>query len=602
MQITGALAAVAVAFFAVAGQERAVMQHMGFDVDRAAGARAAMAAAAVSQTAGFGPVVGAIIRRKLLPDLGFGQSFAVSVGMALGFFSGLGLLVLACFAFVPAMPHQGLSRLLLAVLAVGAAVLALWPGVTVFGRRKPNLIVMGRFLLWLAVDVTALGAALWLLLPQDSGYAFLDLLPLFFVALGVGLASGSPAGAGPFEATLLTQSPEIEGSGLLAGIIAFRAVAYALPAICGAIWAFAAPRMPKAPLAPAALRQLSDSQLRALPLAEAQLLRQGQLHLIAPQGSGAVWLSGALTHTRVALDQPLAAPQARDLAGALTALTRLARQEARLPCLYKAPPRLAATARSAGWAVLPVAREAVLDPQTFTLNGPDRARLRRKLAHARKGGIGVSMANTLPLPEMETVAQAWTAANHRERGFSMGRWNPVTVAHQRVFTARTATGNLCAFVTFHNADHEWTLDLVRVGAGCPDGTIYALICHALDQARSQSIARLSLAAVPVPDLGLSGVVGRLAQRATGRSNGLAQFKSAFAPKWEPRYIAAQGWGALALAAIEITLAIHFPPKQVVAPNRWAKLLARLRSARLGPDTPASDLSEGSVLAKSGSQG
>ena len=40
---------------------------------------------------------------------------------------------------------------------------------------------------------------------------------------------------------------------------------------------------------------------------------------------------------------------------------------------------------------------------------------------------------------------------------------------------------------------------------------------ALEQARAEGISRLSLAAVPVPDLGLRGLAGRLARRATGRS-------------------------------------------------------------------------------------
>lgn len=569
-QVVGAILAVAVAFLAVAGQERAVVQHLGFGISIHAGGRAAIAAAAVSQTAGFGPIVGAIIRRKLLPDLGLGQSFAISVGMALGFFAGLGVLTLACFAFVPDMPHQAVSRLALLGLMLLLGAGALSPGHRIFGRRKPNLIVMGRFLFWLGLDVSALCGALWILLPSDSSYAFLDLLPVFFVALGVGLATGSPGGAGPFEATLLTQSPEIEGSGLLAGIIAFRALAYALPAICGVLWAFAAPRVPaRRRPAPAVVHQLSDLGLRALPMAEAQLVRQGELHLLTPQGGQGPWLCGGLAHVRVAIGAPLAAPPRSghypaDLAG----LTRLAHDEARVPCLYKAPPRLAAAARAGGWAVLPLAYEAVLNPMTFTLAGSDRARLRRKLSHMRKAGVTVQRAQTLPLFSMERVARSWAAANHRERGFSMGRWDRAYVAAQQVFTAHTAKGDLCAFVTFHAAQGEWTLDLVRVADHCPDGTIYGLICHALDQARAEGIPRLSLAAVPVPALGLRGVAGRVARWATGRTGGLAQFKSAFAPEWEPRYIAARSWTSLAMAALEITLAIHASPRRA-APWRFA---------------------------------
>lgn len=553
VQMVGALLAVLLAFVAVAGQERAVVGHMGIDLDKGRGARAAMAAAAVSQTAGFGPVVGAIIRRRLLPELGLGQSFAISAGMALGFFAGLGLLALTCFALVPDMPHQGLARVLLVLGVLGAVAIALLP-LRPFGRRMPNLIVMARFLGWLALDVTSLGTALWFLLPEGVAFPFLDLLPVFFIAVGIGLASGSPGGAGPFEATLLTNAPEGEAAGLLAGILAFRAIAYALPALCGVIWALAAPRRAEPLRNVPVLRTLSDARLRALPMAEAQLVRQNSLHLIAPQG-GALWLSGALGHARVVLGAPLNSAALRP---ALANLASLARSEQRLPCLYKAPARLAATARRAGWRALPVAREAVLNPLTFSTAGAERARLRRKLTHARKGGITVQMPQTPPLPQMDLVGASWAKSGHREMGFSMGRWDAGYVRHQRVFTAHAKDGTLCAFVTFHTAQGEWTLDLIRAVDRCPDGTIYALICHALEQAKAEGVGRLSLAAVPVSDLGLRGLAGRLAQRATQRSNGLAQFKSAFAPKWETRYIAAKGWLAIGLAAFEITRAIHRP--------------------------------------------
>ena len=592
-QVLVSLAAVAVAFVAVAGQERAIVAHLALPVAR--GGRAAAAAAAVSQTVGFGPVVGAIVRRRLVPDLTLGQSFAISAGITLGFFAGLGVLVLASVALVPGTAHQIAAMGALMGIAAVLAALALSPGVTVFGLRKPNLFVMGRFLGWLALDLVALAMALWGVLPSGT-VGFWQFLPVFLMALGVGVASGSPGGVGPFEATLLACLPLADAAGLVAGIIAYRALAYALPALCGALWAVVGTAGDSS-LAPLAEHRhpLMDV-MRALPSAETQLVRQGALTLMAG-ADGWHWVSGQLPHTRVMLGPVLVPGLQVPRAAALQAVERLARSEARMLCLYKIDARLAVLARARGHVVVPIAREAVLNPATFTQGGPDRARLRRKLAHARKAGVVVAPVTTLPEVEMAAVVADWALVHGRERGFSMGRWDAAYVAGQRVIAARSAAGVLLAFITFHaGVRHEgagdagagqagagdWVLDLVRFRPGTPDGTTYAMVCCALDLARAEGIGRLSLAAVPEPAFGLTGPLAALVRRATQGSIGLAQFKSAFAPKWEPRYAAAPSRMALLLAGLEVTRAI-------LRPGRLHPRRARLVVHQGGRGAKADDL-------------
>jgi phosphatidylglycerol lysyltransferase len=148
------------------------------------------------------------------------------------------------------------------------------------------------------------------------------------------------------------------------------------------------------------------------------------------------------------------------------------------------------------------------------------------------------------------IAQEWANDNGGERGFSMGRFGHGLVATQRVFGA-FAQGNLLAFISFHHNGHEWALDLMRHRNNTPDGANYALVVHALQVARSQGVARFSLAAAPrLPDA---------LRRLTRNKSGLCQFKSAFAPRWQPLYIAAPNLPALALASVEIYRAIHYPP-------------------------------------------
>jgi uncharacterized membrane protein YbhN (UPF0104 family) len=654
-QILAALAATVVAFVAVAGQERAVVAHLGLRLPRRQAGYAAAAAAAVSQTVGFGPLIGAMVRRRLLPGLTMRQSFTVSAGIAAGFFAGLGMFSLASLAMTPGLPYRGLASAALGTAAMATLGMCLVRRRTIMGLRLPNILVTARFLFWLAIDLAALALALWLVLPAENAPELRALLPVFLIGLGLGMASGSPGGVGPLEAALLTKLPGTDEAGLVAAIVAFRALSFAVPAVCGGIWLVVGGRRAVWPGREATeTSRLSDEALHDLPNAEAQLIRQGELSLISGP-TGWTWLGGKLAHTRVVIGalmvpdtwplvprdegivfdgrkngpvaQRLAArgqvilkalaggqagrrwdrallPKARaDLpkmrlsglfrvvarqekaagksapgaasaggavarrksaqGAALDAVARLAQSEARLLCLYKVDGRVAALARARGFAVLPVAREAVLDPQSFHLVVPERARLRRKLSQARKAGVVVEDCAKPPLAEMEEVARAWQVAHGRERGFSMGRWDRSYAAGQRVFSARQADGKLVAFVTFHVSRTNWVLDLVRVLPCAPDGTIHAMILHAIDMARWLEVREFSLAAVPETRFGLRGILARLAGRATRGAAGLAQFKGAFAPRWRTLYFAAPSRLTLVLAGMDIARAILRPSPLIV---------------------------------------
>lgn len=555
LQWLGGLGAALVAFVAVAGQERAACAHLGLAVERGAGLRAAMASAAISQTVGFGPVVGAIVRRRLLPGLSIAQSALVSLTITLGFFAGLGallgLLLLHSMAGV-----AGLLALV-PVVVLGLAGLRILPDAA--RQRLPGWTVALRFAVWLAMDLFALALACWIMLPHPTGaeVGFLVFVMLFLLALGAGLASGSPAGAGPFEATLLNGMEVADPNLLMAGIVAFRIVGYAIPALCGAVWALVGPLLcpPRQAVTLQSVRA-GMGWLRRLPRAELQLALQGETGLRQTPG-GALWLSAELPGTVLLIGDPVAERGAgADRDAAIVAAGTTARMAGRVPCLYRIGPRLAVVARRRGFALRPLSREAVINPQRFGCDGPGRAGLRRKLRHAVQAGVTVAEPAHPPIHEMAAVAALWAARHGGERGLTMGRFAPDTVARQRLFVARGADGGLIAFVSFHAAQGEWVLDLIRSRPDMPDGTLYLLVTQAIATARDEGLVRLSLACAPVPGWGLGGPAGRIARRLTAGAEGLARFKEAFRPRWERRYVAAPGALSLLLAGIEVAQAIH----------------------------------------------
>lgn len=561
LQWLGALGATTIAFLCVAGQERAITLHLGYRLDPTHARGAAMAAAAVSQTLGFGPLVGAIVRRRLLPDLTGTQSFAISAAITLFFFTGLGLLFLGLVAIHPIHPFRQEARWLLAGAILTGIVVSLLPWKQFLGFAKPSVFTVLRLVFWVALDVLSLGLAFWVLLPSEATAPFLTMMPVFVMALGVGVASGSPAGTGPFEATVLAYLPEVDQHGLVAGILAFRFVAYALPALLGALWALVGRRiLPPARQAPFHLAETDADHLARLPRAEVQLIRQGELDLLATR-CGHFWLSGTLPATRVFIGDPMDASAALPRPAALLRLAQdRCRTEKRRPLFYKIGPASAAVLRRQGMTVLPVGREAVLDPQRFTTQGSARSGLRRKLRHAEQSGVTIDQPGRLPMGDMDRIAAIWSRRHGgQERGYSMGRYTRAYVAGQRVFTARDASGRLIAFVSFHASDHEWVLDLIRSDDHLPDGTLYALVVAAIDAAKLAGVSRFSLAAVPDTHFGLPPRLAAFVKRPFGGADGLYQFKQAFAPKWEPRYIAAKGWFALGFGGFVLARAIHAAP-------------------------------------------
>lgn len=535
------LAAVAVSFLAVGGQESVLHRHLGTGIGRAQAFRAGMAAGAVSQTTGFGPLTGALVRWRLLPGLTLWQATRLSVAMTIGFLAALAILAALVLVTMMTTAYAPLGHSVLAVATLAALFGILRPTWLPMRRHWPNAITMLGFLLWAAVDVMALSLALWALFPADVQPPFVTLLPTVLLALGAGLASGAPAGVGAFEMALMVLLPQVPAGPLIATVLAWRAVFYALPAVTGALWALFAPRSPtpgppKPPHPP-----------HIAPRAETALCRQGDTDL-SHLGSQTC-LTGRTPHILAALLTPFPGrPQAETLA----ALAKAARAENRLPALYKADARLAATARRSGLRPLRIAAEAVIAPHGFDLAKPALASLRRKLRKAAAAGVSVTQGHDPHCPTLARLNALWASRHGGERGFSMGRFCPAYLSGQRLYVAWHA-GQPIAFASFHTNKGEWTLDLMRHGETLPDGTMHSLVATAIGDAALRGIPRLSLAAVPdLPPL--------LSRLAAPRPAGLARFKQAFAPKWEPRYICAPDLATLALAGFELSRAIRHPPR------------------------------------------
>ena len=546
--------ATGLSFLAVARYDVVAHRHFATGCAPARATLSGATAIALGQTLGAGAVVGAFVRWRMMPGLGLAMAARISVFVAVSFLSAL-LVVLALAGLC--LPHAPLPLWMSLLILCGAGLVVLAAFLTPdlrLGRFRltlPSLRALWALFLLCLLDTVMAGLALHLLLPESIHLPFALFLPAFLLALGAAILSGTPGGVGPFELTLLALLPSAPEADLLAGVLAFRILYYALPAVMAG--ALLLRRQP----GDLPVRRPVAAHLSAPSRAELGVLRQngGTLERVGAGFCGLV----ATGQTLTALFDPSGA-HAGDLARPLRSM---ARERNRIACKYKITARHAAHARRAGWAVLHVADEAMIATADHDLQGPAYRQLRRKLRQAANAGVQIRCASPdkgLPLREMAAVSAAWEAAHGGARGLSMGRFDADYLRGQTVFLAWQGA-ELVGFISLHRASHEWCLDLMRALPGAPDGTMHALVHEAILATRAAGVSTLCLAAVPAaaPSAGrLESRLRALTDRAAGGA-GLRQFKASFAPRWQPLYMAAPTVSQLFLAACDLARAIRSAP-------------------------------------------
>ncbi|SMR72100.1 phosphatidylglycerol lysyltransferase [Aliiroseovarius halocynthiae] len=566
LQWLGAALFSAISFWALGKYDGVVHRLIGSDVTDKAAERAGITAIALSQTVGLGVISSAFVRWRMLPKLSLMQAMQISAIVAVSFLSAWAVVASLVALTVPmTLPWAGW----VAWAVLGGA--TLFAGLSVLrpsfmsSLHIPSLRAMCAFLALALIDTAAAGTALWMVLPDGCDCALLPLIAAYLLALGAGLISSAPGGMGAFEVTLLALLPALEAEPLLAAILAFRTIYYVLPALIAAVVTIRGPRTDRqtdhGASRPTLTRLIKTPNLPAhvaktvaeAPRAEAGLLRHGRLSFLTTSHGQPKAMAAASGQSLLVLSDPLSkAINRKDL---LADVQAIARRSFLTPFLYKAGGRWAAAARRAGWQILPIAREGWINPTTFTLDGSAKRQLRRKLRQADAAGLIICEAGAeLPLPEMHQIAEEWQRMRGGERGFSMGSWHPDQLPHARVYLARKE-GQLVGFLTLHENLSEQALDLMRMRADAPDGTMHALLTFAITQAARQGCTRLSLAAVPLDDQKNEPWVFHQTRQKLDHISGAAglrQFKTAFAPQWETLYAAAPTRAALAFGALDVT--------------------------------------------------
>lgn len=211
---------------------------------------------------------------------------------------------------------------------------------------------------------------------------------------------------------------------------------------------------------------------------------------------------------------------------------------------------------AAGLKALPIGDEAIIDTDTFTLEGPTMQPVRRAVRRVQRAGYSIVVrrhADLSPqqLAEIETVAEQWRG-DDTERGFSMalGRLGDPVDGDCVAVLAHDATGQLRGVLSMVPWGRRGlSLDLMRRSRDSENGLVEAMVAELVSVGRDE----LGVRAISLNFAMFRGVFGaaervgagpfvRLTSRVLTFASRFWQIESLYRsnarylPRWTPRYL------------------------------------------------------------------
>ncbi|WP_322055034.1 bifunctional lysylphosphatidylglycerol flippase/synthetase MprF [Paraburkholderia bannensis] len=222
----------------------------------------------------------------------------------------------------------------------------------------------------------------------------------------------------------------------------------------------------------------------------------------------------------------------------------------------------------AGLTLMKLGEEARVMLQEFDLKGPQRAHLRYALKRGERDGFSfeniepAQMADSLPV--LRAISDAWLEDREaREKSFSVAAFEDDYLAAQNVLLVRQ-NGAPLAFVTFMTTDlnTDATVGVMRHLPGASPYAMEYLFTQLALHLKAAGYQSLSLGMAPLSGMGptplasswhrLAGLIWRFGGKFYN-FRGLRGFKNKFAPRWEPRYLAASGSMSVFITLADLSL-------------------------------------------------
>lgn len=197
-----------------------------------------------------------------------------------------------------------------------------------------------------------------------------------------------------------------------------------------------------------------------------------------------------------------------------------------------------------------IGQEAIMDLETFSLEGKDKKSLRNGLNSLQKKGYLTEVLRA-PQPkalldELQEISDEWLDKfEKKEIIFSQGLFDPEEISQLDVIVVRDEAGLIQAFLTIipDFTPEECTYDLIRKREAAPGGCMDALIISFSKFAKEQNFKYLNLGLIPLsgfadPESPAETIIKYASQRMSSLRHykTLRDFKEKYATIWENKYI------------------------------------------------------------------
>ncbi len=197
-----------------------------------------------------------------------------------------------------------------------------------------------------------------------------------------------------------------------------------------------------------------------------------------------------------------------------------------------------------------IGQEAILDTESFKLEGKDKKSLRNGLNSLQKKGFvteihNAPLHNTL-VAELKRISDEWLLAfDKEEQVFSQGMFDTKEISHQDVITISDVEGKIAAFLNIipDYSPGECTYDLIRKKTDAPGGCMDALIIKMIEYAKEHKCQYINLGLVPMTGIAEPQSPAEQLIKYAGEKlkrfrhyHGLRDFKEKYATIWEDKFL------------------------------------------------------------------
>ncbi|WP_411972518.1 phosphatidylglycerol lysyltransferase domain-containing protein [Sphingobacterium sp. Lzh-3] len=197
-----------------------------------------------------------------------------------------------------------------------------------------------------------------------------------------------------------------------------------------------------------------------------------------------------------------------------------------------------------------IGQEAVLELDTFKLEGKDRKSLRNGLNAIQKKGFTTEVLKAPQkkevIDELKVISDEWLRAfEKKEMVFSQGMFDENELISQDIIVLKNEVNHIVAFLNIipDYAKDECTYDMIRKSLEAPGGSMDALIVELIAYAKTQKYVYLNLGMVPMTGFGATDSpaekIMKFASTRLGNFkhyHSLRDFKEKYATFWENKYL------------------------------------------------------------------